>query len=193
MNKEQKEIANISEQQAVVGKTDIRQNGNRQELETLRIEYSNVFDRSNKLDNKVYIIITFCGFLFVFITGLFSSFTEISFQGPTAKSVVAGLYILMCCAVIISYVYILIYLMRLLEPEGILRMDPVKIECLKLNEMPEEDAITELIVLYRSVINKNLDKLHLRCDRLNYGLKYIVLTVILSFVAYALMILLRIA
>ena len=90
-------------------------------------------------------------------------------------------------------VYILIYLMRLLEPEGILRMDPVKIECLKLNEMPEEDAITELIGLYRSFINNNLDKLHLRCDRLNHGLKYIVLTVILSFVAYALKILLRIA
>jgi hypothetical protein len=34
------------------------------------------------------------------------------------------------------------------------------------------ESITELIGLYRSVINKNLDKLHLRCDRLNHGLKY---------------------
>lgn len=167
------------------------ENGDFQELESLRMEYSNVFDRSNKLDNKVYIIITFCGFLFVFITGLLSSFTNISFAGNRFSNVVTGLYVLMCIAVIVSYVYILIYLMQLLEPEGIKRMDPEKMENLKLGEMSEEAAVPELIHLYRDVVNTNLERLHIRCDKLVVGLRYVVLTVILAFSAYAMQILLR--
>ena len=46
--------------------------GSQLELTSLMTEYENQFDRSNKLDNKVYITITFCGFLFVFIIGLFN-------------------------------------------------------------------------------------------------------------------------
>jgi hypothetical protein len=167
------------------------ENGDFQELESLRIEYSNVFDRSNKLDNKVYIIITFCGFLFVFITGLLSSFTSISFAGSRFSNIVTGLYVLMCIAVIVSYVYILIYLMQLLEPEGIKRMDPEKMEQLKLGEMSEEAAVPELIHLYRGVVNTNLERLHIRCNKLVVGLRYVVLTVILAFSAYAMQILLR--
>ncbi len=165
-------------------------NGNFQELETLRIEYSNVFDRSNKLDNKVYIIITFCGFLFVFITGLFSSFINISFSSDIIKNILTIIYIITGLAVIISYVLILIYLMRLLEPEGIKRMDPVLFESLNLSSLTEDQAIAELVKLYRDVININLDKLHIRCDKLNVGLKYVVLTVILAFFSYAIKIVL---
>ena len=40
-------------------------------LDSLILEYKNTFERSDKLDNKVYIVITFCGFVFVFITNLF--------------------------------------------------------------------------------------------------------------------------
>jgi len=166
------------------------EHGNYQELETLRIEYSNVFDRSNKLDNKVYIIITFCGFLFVFITGLFSSFVNISFSTNGVKNLLTVIYIITGLAVIISYVFILIYLMKLLEPEGIKRMDPILFEDLKLSSLPEDQAIAELVQLYRDVININLEKLHIRCDKLNVGLRYVVLTVILSFVSYSIKIIL---
>ena len=36
-----------------------KRHGTSEELESLRIEYQNLFDRSNKLDNKTYITITF--------------------------------------------------------------------------------------------------------------------------------------
>ena len=45
--------------------------GSQLELTSLTTEYENPFDRSNKLDNKVYITITFCGFFFVFIIAQF--------------------------------------------------------------------------------------------------------------------------
>ena len=147
------------------------------ELESLRIEYQNQFDRSNKLDNKVYIAITFCGFLFVFITGLFSGISKISRPGNAVQAVLTAGYILTCVAVMVSYVYVLIFFMRLLQPEQMIRMD--------LGQMEDPEACHSLILLYRDIINENLDKLKLRCDEFTKGLKFIVPTVLLAFGAYA--------
>ena len=137
------------------------------ELESLRIEYQNQFDRSNKLDNKVYIAITFCGFLFVFITGLFSGISKISRPRNAVQAVLTAGYILTCVAVMVSYVYVLIFFMA------------------ELGQMEDPEACHSLILLYRDIINENLDKLKLRCDEFTKGLKFIVPTVLLAFGAYA--------
>lgn len=155
------------------------------ELESLRIEYQNQFDRSNKLDNKVYIAITFCGFLFVFITGLFSGISKISRPGNAVQAVLMAGYILTCVAVMVSYVYVLIFFMRLLQPEQMIRMDPEKLAKAELGQMEDLEACRSLILLYRDIINENLDKLKLRCDEFTKGLKFIVPTVLLAFGAYA--------
>lgn len=155
------------------------------ELESLRIEYQNQFDRSNKLDNKVYIAITFCGFLFVFITGLFSGISKISLPENSVQAVLTAGYILTCVAVMVSYVYVLIFFMRLLQPEQMIRMDPEKLAKAELERMEDLEACRSLILLYRDIINENLDKLKLRCDEFTKGLKFIVPTVLLAFGAYA--------
>ena len=155
------------------------------ELESLRIEYQNQFDRSNKLDNKVYIAITFCGFLFVFITGLFSGISKISRPGNAVQAVLTAGYILTCVAVMVSYVYVLMFFMRLLQPEQMIRMDPEKLTKAELGQMEDPEACHSLILLYRDIINENLDKLKLRCDEFTKGLKFIVPTVLLAFGAYA--------
>lgn len=155
------------------------------ELESLRIEYQNQFDRSNKLDNKVYIAITFCGFLFVFITGLFSGISKISLPENSVQAVLTAGYILTCVAVMVSYIYVLIFFMRLLQPEQMIRMDPEKLAKAELERMEDLEACRSLILLYRDIINENLDKLKLRCDEFTKGLKFIVPTVLLAFGAYA--------
>lgn len=155
------------------------------ELESLRIEYQNQFDRSNKLDNKVYIAITFCGFLFVFITGLFSGISKISLPENSVQAVLTAGYILTCVAVMVSYIYVLIFFMRLLQPEQMIRMDPEKLAKAELGQMEDLEACRSLILLYRDIINENLDKLKLRCDEFTKGLKFIVPTVLLAFGAYA--------
>lgn len=76
------------------------------------------------VDNKVYITITFCGFLFVFITGLFNGLSQLAKPQNGLHFFVAVLYILSCIAVMIAYVYVLVFFMRLLRPEQIARMDP---------------------------------------------------------------------
>lgn len=159
--------------------------GLRLELDSLKIEYQNLFDRSNKLDNKVYITITFCGFLFVFITGLFSGISQLTSVGSRIEGVVTVLYILTCVAVMVSYVYLLIYFLGLLQPEQIVRMDPEILREAKLEELEERAALERLIGLYRDTVDEDLVKLKTRCDEFTKGLRFVVPTVILAFVAYA--------
>lgn len=159
-------------------------NGNQLELNSLIIEYTNQFDRSNKLDNKVYIAITFCGFLFVFIIGLFNGISQLQKPIGTAAAVLSTFYILTCIAVMICYVYVLVFFMRLLQPEQITRMDPEFLMKEQFADLDEEEACQKLIVLYRQVINGNLEKLKHRCDEFVKGLRFIVPTVLLAFVAY---------
>lgn len=160
--------------------------GTSQELESLRIEYQNLFDRSNKLDNKAYITITFCGFMFVFITSLFGTIPQISMEGVVIKDAVTILYIVFCIAVSVSYVWNLIWFMQLLAPEGIIRLDPNKIAGANLSNCTAHEAELRLISLYRQIINEDLVKLHDRCDRFVRGLRYVLLTLVLSFICYAL-------
>ena len=163
-----------------------------QELESLRIEYQNLFDRSNKLDNKAYITVTFCGFMFVFITSLFGSIPQIHLEGHFPHDILTVLYIVTCISVAVTYVWNLIYFMQLLAPEGIIRLDPDKIAAADLDGCSTHEAERRLIGLYRNIINEDLGKLHLRCDRFVTGLRYVIVTLILSFLSYGLQILLKI-
>ncbi len=165
--------------------------GTGQELESLRIEYQNLFDRSNKLDNKAYITITFCGFMFVFITSLFGSIPQIRMEGILVKDVITILYIVFCIAVSVSYVWDLVWFMRLLAPEGIIRLDPDKIAAAELDSCTAHEAERRLIKLYRDIINEDLEKLHDRCDRFVKGLHYVLLTLVLSFICYGLQVWLK--
>ena len=167
--------------------------GSQLELTSLMTEYKNQFDRSNKLDNKVYITITFCGFLFVFIIGLFNGISQLVKPQDRLQLFVSVLYILSCIAVMGAYAYVLVFFMRLLQPEQIARMDPEIMQKEHLEEMEEEAARQRLIALYREIVNGNLVKLHHWCDEFVKGLKFIVPTVLLAFVCYALQIILQIA
>ena len=170
----------------------MKNTGSQLELTSLMTEYENQFDRSNKLDNKVYITITFCGFLFVFITGLFNGISQLGKPGNGLQMFVSVLYILSCIAVMGAYAYVLVFFMRLLQPEQIARMDPEIMQKEHLDEMDEEEARLRLIELYRETVNGNLEKLHRRCDEFVKGLKFIVPTVLMAFVCYALQIILQV-
>lgn len=164
--------------------------GQKLELDSLILEYKNSFDRSNKLDNKVYIVITFCGFLFVFITDLFSGLTRISRPETPLQLALTVLYAGSCLAVMVAYAGILLFFLELLRPEQIHRMDPEETRRHHLARMTEAQAAEHLIWLYRRTVNENLGKLHDRCNRFTRGLRYVVGTVALAFLAYTAQILL---
>ena len=75
-------------------------------LDSLILEYKNTFERSDKLDNKVYIVITFCGFVFVFITNLFGGLTGLVMPEGTLALLLTVLYVGSCLAVMLAYVLV---------------------------------------------------------------------------------------
>ena len=86
-------------------------------LDSLILEYKNTFERSDKLDNKVYIVITFCGFVFVFITNLFGGLTGLVMPEGTLALLLTVLYVGSCLAVMLAYVLVLVFFLNLLRPE----------------------------------------------------------------------------
>ena len=144
-------------------------------LDSLILEYKNTFERSDKLDNKVYIVITFCGFVFVFITNLFGGLTGLVMPEGTLALLLTVLYVGSCLAVMLAYVLVLVFFLNLLRPERIHRMDPEYM----------------LMELYRETVNDSLGRLHDRCDKFSRGLRYVVWTVGLAFLAYIFQILLK--
>lgn len=78
------------------------------------------------------------------------------------------------------------------ENIAVLRLDPDKIKAQKLETIPIQEAECRLIRLYRTIVNEDLEKLHLRCDKFVFGLRFVILTLVLSFVLYGLQMLLRI-
>ncbi|MDY3225519.1 MAG: hypothetical protein SOW84_06565 [Candidatus Faecousia sp.] len=161
-------------------------------LNSLILEYRNSFERSNKLDNKVYIVITFCGFLFVFITNLFSGLTRMPVPAGGLPLVLTVLYISLCLGVMGAYIGVLVFFLSLLRPEQIHRMDPEYVQVELLAALPEQEAVGRLLELYRETVNENLVRLHKRCDRFTKGLRYVACTVILAFAAYGVQILLAV-
>ena len=109
-------------------------------LDSLILEYKNTFERSDKLDNKVYIVITFCGFVFVFITNLFGGLTGLVMPEGTLALLLTVLYVGSCLAVMLAYVLVLVFFLNLLRPERIHRMDPeyMQVERLAVQSEPPQ-------------------------------------------------------
>ena len=160
-------------------------------LDSLILEYKNTFERSDKLDNKVYIVITFCGFVFVFITNLFGGLTGLVMPEGTLALLLTVLYVGSCLAVMLAYVLVLVFFLNLLRPERIHRMDPEYMQVERLAVQSEPETIGRLIELYRETVNDSLGRLHDRCDKFSRGLRYVVWTVGLAFLAYIFQILLK--
>ena len=133
-------------------------------LDSLILEYKNTFERSDKLDNKVYIVITFCGFVFVFITNLFGGLTGLVMPEGTLALLLTVLYVGSCLAVMLAYVLVLVFFLNLLRPERIHRMDPEYMQVERLAVQSEPETIGRLIELYRETVNDSLGRLHDRCD-----------------------------
>lgn len=86
---------------------------------------------------------------------------------------------------------VLVFFLNLLRPERIHRMDPEYMQVERLAVQSEPETIGRLIELYRETVNDSLGRLHDRCDKFSRGLRYVVWTVGLAFLAYIFQILLK--
>lgn len=160
-------------------------------LSLCKDEYDHVFERSNKLDNKVNIALTFCGFIFVFITGLFQFIYKFEYPTSVTQLVLIVIYIVLCLIIVISYVHILMKFVSLLTPNELQRVDSSYVLEKNYYENPSGALNIFLATNYCKSINRNNNIIESRFIEYKKCIKSIIPIVIISFVLYFLQILIQ--
>lgn len=145
-------------------------------------EYDYCVQRSEKLDNKVYILLTVCAFLFVLLTSAISEASKFRFpeNGLLLGFVIA--YVLCLTCDVGSYVLMLIKLVGLLRSVSFARFDTSEI--LTSNLVSETPATVSKYIgtKYVRCINHNNAVLEERYKRFNFCVKLMVANVCFSII-----------
>lgn len=102
---------------------------------TARDEYNHFVERANKLDNKVYIMITFSGLFFVFIMDLLRIFLEIPFPSDSNSLVLYVVIVFVYIVILIGYIISMLIMFSILKPIDYRRFNP---SCLVNKNMHKE-------------------------------------------------------
>ena len=87
-------------------------------------EYRHVTERSNKYDNKVYIMITFCSIFFAFILSLLDKLVKLELPENTKYTIVLIVSVVLFIIIGICYITSMILLVLGLRPIKLHRFNP---------------------------------------------------------------------
>ena len=84
-------------------------------FEAIKAEYDHSIHRSDKLDNKVYILLTVCAFLFVMLSDIIKSISTFPFPESKLKFGMEITFAIALFIGIVAFIVLLILLMKLLR------------------------------------------------------------------------------
>lgn len=145
-------------------------------------EYDHCVQRSEKLDNKVYILLTVCAFLFVLLTSVISEAGKFEFpEGGLALGLIITYAVLLVADVGI-YVLMLIKLVGLLKSVSFARFNTREI--LTGNLISETPATISRYIgtKYVRCINHNNSIIEERYKKFNFCVELMVADVVLSII-----------
>lgn len=148
-------------------------------------EYVHTFTRSDKLDNKVYIALTFCAFIFLSVLDLMECITEFEYPSDVQRLTMIVLYLILCTFTIGLFLFTLVKLANLLKPMRVRRIDPT---FYTQNELQLEDAFTVYTFTfkkYQESIAESNSELEERFKKYNKCISNLVWIVICLFVLSA--------
>lgn len=145
-------------------------------------EYDHCVQRSEKLDNKVYILLTVCAFLFVLLTSVISEAGKFRFpeNGVLLGLVIA--YAILLVGDVGIYVLMLVKLVGLLRSVSFARFNASEI--LTKNLISETPATISRYIgtKYVRCINHNNSIIEERYKKFNFCVKLMVADVVLSII-----------
>ena len=116
-------------------------------------EYQHVVRRSEKLDNKVYILSTICGFIFAFITGIISNLSDFQMPKNRVQTNLVIIYIILVALMSLFYLYTIYKLGILLTARAIQRLTPDYLLLHKIYDIKEKYARIFIASQYVKAIN----------------------------------------
>lgn len=149
-------------------KNDQELDGSQECLNAIYEEYQHTVRRSEKLDNKVYILSTICGIIFVFIAGLITDVEKFKYPTNFSQWYVMGVYVSFLLVLLVLYLYTIIRLGLLLTSRNTLRLNPDNLLLNKFyNDKPRNVRIY-VAVQYTKAINDDKQILNGRFKAFNF-------------------------
>lgn len=144
-------------------------------------EYENEVARASKLDNKVYILLTVCAFIFTRITELIEKIPgvrEIEENKTRVSSLCQAHYATAVGFVTGLFSITLILLVVLLSNIKMNRLDTSIILGKNLLELPQKTVVKFLCVKYTQATDKNRENLKRRYILFNWCILFLILTIV---------------
>ncbi len=124
-------------------------------LEISRAEYEHTVKRLDRLDNKVYILLTVCSFLFVMLTSSINNVTKIKAPDTYAGWMIVIIYIATVIGAIILMILLLRRLIGALSSTSLLRLDSTDISDFNMALSDKNQVARYVIGIYEHSTKKN--------------------------------------
>lgn len=145
--------------------------------EIAKTEYEHCVQRSEKLDNKVYILLTVCAFIFAMLTGAIDQI-GITHVGCKNTILILAFYIVLVLN-ILSFLMLIISLIYLLSGVKILRFDSSEILSKNMVTADRNQVIRYVCIKYEKARMHNNDLLEKRYQKLNASIRRLIVSVVL--------------
>lgn len=147
-------------------------------FQAVKEEYDYGLKRSEKLDNKIYIILTVFAFLFVLLCDNINGIRNFSFPGTQPQLTLQIVYFVILFVVVACYIGVLLMLTQLLKGLTIRRFKPHEVLTVNLAEKAPQVTAKFICERYIEAINKNAVLLENRFKKFNLCVLLLVPTVI---------------
>ena len=149
--------------------------------ESTKAEYDHCVQRSEKLDNKVYILLTVYAFLFVLLCDIIKKISCFSFPGNKTQLALIITYSIFLTLDIILYIFTLIKLIHVLKGVAIERFNPQVVLKRDMVNADSKAVAKYICSRYNQCIDTNNTILEKRYQQFNACANYMIPIIIFSF------------
>lgn len=146
-------------------------------------EYNHCFERSAKLDNKIYILLTVCAFLFVMLSDAIKKLSEFTIPTTRCQLLIEGGYIALLTLNVTEFIFMLVKLIKLLRGVELSRFDSYEILNKDMIRAEKEQTIHYVCMVYEKCRDYNNRLIEIQYRKFNKCVKLMVANVILLLVS----------
>ena len=149
-------------------------------FDAMKEEYEHCVKRSEKLDNKIYILLTVCAFIFVLLTSIIEKASTFQMSQDMTKISLIIIYWLLLLVDVVIFCVLLEKLVVILGSIEFQRLDINNIMELNIIEKNPRTAVKYIGANYMQCVENNHTILEKRYEVFNTCVRFLVLNVLLS-------------
>lgn len=124
-------------------------------LDAVKTEYDHCILRSERLDNKIYILLSICAFLFAFSMSSINKLGTLSMPQSIRDLIFIVMYIMITLVNTGMFIYLIYQLVKLLKGEKIKRLDAKDVLMGDLFSLPPKQAARVIGHIYLDAMTEN--------------------------------------